>query len=389
MLCYPRIFIAAGEPSGDRFGAALARALRDILPDVRLSGIGGSRMAEAGVRLVAHTAAHAGMGIMYSAKHMTKWAHAYRSCVREFNREPPDVFVPIANPAFNLRLARIAKPRGLPVCYYVSPQVWAWMPRRIKRVAQLVDRMLVILPFEKRLYDELDVDCRYVGHPLLDYLPDATLRSTSARLDEPFLASLAAEGNRVVGLFPGSRQQEINHTFTIICDAARIVRERLPEARFHVAAASAEHVPAIRDVLASKGVSAQIHVGRTAEIMKGSRVCLMVSGTATLEAAYFCAPMVVVYRAWFWARPIAPFFLHVPHVGLVNLVAGREAVPEFLKFDNDARPVAEAALRLLKDGKAWRECRGRLEEVKRLLGPPGSSNRAAEAIADCLERLPS
>ena len=382
MVCYPRIFITAGEHSGDRFGAALARALRDICPDARLSGIGGPQMADAGVRLVAHTAGHAGMGIMYSAMHLTQWGRAYRNCIREFNREPPDIFVPIDNPTFNLRLARIAKPRRLPVCYYVSPQVWAWMPGRIKRIAQLVDRMMVILPFEKRLYEDLGVDCRYVGHPLLDYLP-------MVRPDESFLKSLASEKRPIIGLLPGSRQQEIRHTFAIICDAARSIGQRLPESQFHVAAASAEHVPAIREMLASRRVAAQVHVGRTVEIMRGARICLVVSGTATLETAYFCTPMVLVYRTRSWARVLAPFLLNVRHIGLVNIVAGREAVPEFLKFDDDSRPIAEAALRLLEDEKSWQECRSRLQEVKRLLGPSGSSARAAQAVLECLERFSS
>lgn len=381
MLSYPRIFISAGERSGDRFGARLARALREIEPDVRLSGLGGPLMQEAGVRLAADTVGHAGMGLCHTLRHAAKWSRAFRRCVSEFNRERPDILVPIDNPEFNLKLAALARERRVPVCYYVSPQVWAWRPRRIRKIAQRVTRMMVILPFEKPLYDRLGVDCRYVGHPLLDYLSEADM-------DEEFLGALDAEKGTVVGILPGSREQEIRHTFPILCDTALLIRERLPETVFHVAAADSQHVPTLRRILDSKGLAAGLHAGRTAEIMKGSRICLVVSGTATLETAYFRTPMVIVYRtgAGRWAKCPTRLLLNVEHIGLVNVIGGREVAPEFLKFDDDPRPVADSAVKLLTDSTAWEGCRAGLDEVMRAMGPAGSSARAAEAVMDCLEK---
>ncbi len=375
MLSYPRIFIAAGEHSGDRFGAALAEAILRRCPQARLSGLGGDRMRRAGVSVLADTVSHAGMGFFYTLKGINDWAGIFRRCVAAFNHEAPDVFVPIDNPGFNLRLAAFARAVNSPVCYYVSPQVWAWLPHRIHRIGRLVDRMMTILPFEKRLYDEIGVDCRYVGHPVLDYMP-------AVEVDEAFIRSLHEGGATPVGLLPGSRRQEVRHTFPILCDAALELQREVPGVTFHVGAADAKHLGLIEQILRSKGLSAQVHLGRTAEIMKGARLCLIVSGTATLETAFYRTPMVVVYRAGSWARHLAPRMLQVSHISLVNIIAGREAAPEFLKFDDDARPVAAAAHRLLTDPAAWDKCRQSLDEVMVALGPTGSCDRAAEAVLE-------
>jgi len=377
-LSYPRILISTGEHSGDRFGARLAHMLREIRPDVRLTGLGGPQMRAAGVRLLADTAGHAGMGVLYPLLHLATWARVFRRCIREFNREPPDILVPIDNPGFNLKVARAAYERKIPVCYYVSPQVWAWRPGRIHGIARLVTRMMVILPFEKALYDRIGVDCEHVGHPLLDYMPEN-------RLDDKFSGALCRESRTVVGILPGSRCQEILHTFPIVCDAAVLVRRRLPDTVFHVAAATAEHVPKIEEILQAKGLTAAVHLDRTPEIMKGSRICLAVSGTATLETAYYRTPMVVVYRTNRLAKPLARRFLQVPPISLVNIIGGREVVPEFLKFNDDPRPVADAALNLLTDPAAWERCRAGLEEVMNAMGPAGSTRRAAQAVLACMD----
>jgi lipid-A-disaccharide synthase len=259
------------------------------------------------------------------------------------------------------------------------------MPRRIHRIARLVTRMMTILPFEKALYDPLGVDCRYVGHPVLDYMAPAVMESASR---EKYLASLGARGKNIVGLLPGSRSQEIRHTFPIICDAAAILRCRFPDILFLVAAASEQHLPELQSILAARLGGAVLRIGHTPQIMQLSKLCLAVSGTATLETAYFRTPMVVVYRTNKWARHVAPRLLRVPHFCLVNILAGREAVPEFLKFDDDPRPVAQAALKLLEDPGAWDRCRKDLDEVIRSLGPAGASDRAARAVLDCLEKAP-
>ncbi len=373
MRSYPRVFIAAGERSGDQFGATLAEALRARDPDVRLTGLGGPRMAAAGVHLIGDTVSHAGMGFFYTLLRFGHWASLFRRSVAEFHREAPDVLVPVDNPGFNLRLAAHARRRRIPVCYYVSPQVWAWRPRRIRRIGRCVDRMMTLFSFEKPLYDAIGVDCRCVGHPLLDYMP--------ARQAAPgFLSALAS--TETVGLLPGSRDQEVKHCFPILCAAAAALRRARPGLRFHVAAASSEHLLRIRAILARHDLPAEVHVGRTDEIMKASRLCLVVSGTATLETAWHRTPMVVVYRVGAWARPFAHRLLHVKHISLVNILAGREVVPEHLLFNDDARPVAQSALRLLESPEALDRCRRDLDGVLSALGPPGAGTRAAQAVLE-------
>jgi lipid-A-disaccharide synthase len=239
--------------------------------------------------------------------------------------------------------------------------------------------MMTILPFEKELYDNFGVDCRYVGHPALDYL-------TAYELDNDFMQRMQAGGNCVVGLLPGSRLQEVHRTFDIICGAASHIRKAIPEAQFHVAAVAAEHRAAIREVLEHRGVRAEAHVGKTQEIMKASRVCLVCSGTATLETAFRRTPMVIVYRTSSWHRFIVPFFLNVKHIGLVNIVGGGEVAPEFLKFDDNPTPVADAALKLLRAGEEWQACRDRIDAAMATLGPPGSFDRAAAAVLEMVGR---
>jgi len=377
-LSYPRILISAGEHSGDMFGARLASALKQLRPDVRLSGLGGPQMRAAGVRLLADTAGHAGMGFLYPLLHLNDWARVYRRCIRELNHEPPDVFVPIDNPGFNLRLSDLVTERRIPICYYVSPQVWAWHSSRIHKIAKLVSHMMVLLPFEKPLYDSVGVDCTFVGHPLLDYMPEREMHQDA-------LADIERNGDNVVGILPGSRRQEVLHTFPLICDAAARIRQQRPETIFHVAAAAQEHAPMIERIVASRHLSVTIHVGRTPEIMKASRLCLAVSGTATLETAYYQTPMVVVYRATAFGRHIVPRLLQVPYICLVNIIAEREVVPEFLMFDDNAAPIAKAALNLLNDAEAWERCREGLREVIAAMGPRGTSKRAAQIVLEHTE----
>ena len=385
MILYPRIFLSAGEHSGDRYGAGLAEALRRKAPDVRLVGLGGARMRAAGVRLLADTTAHAGMGLVYVLRHAGDWSRVYRQCIAEFNRERPDVVVPIDNPGFHLGklsfhgLCGLARDRGVRVCYFVSPQVWAWLPSRIRRICGLVDRMLTILPFEKELYTAEGADCRYVGHPMLDYLGEQ-------ELDREFAAQIRGDGGPVIGLLPGSRTQEVRRTFSIIAAAGAIIRRTLPQARFHVAAAERKHVREIRGILAARNLPAQVHLGRTHEIMQAARVCLVVSGTATVETAFYRTPMVIVYRTSAWHKHVAPFFLKVKHIGLVNVIAGREVTPEFLKFDDDPAPVARAALNLLENEGEWRACRARLDEVIGSLGSRGVFERVADAVLEMVGR---
>ena len=369
----PEVFIAAGEESGDRYAGQLIARLREREPGVRISGLGGREMAKAGLEWFEDLAQYAAMGIVNVARNLPGFARVFRRAVSRFTASPPSVFVPIDNPGFNLRLAAAAQARRIPVVYYVSPQVWAWLPHRIRRIARSVDHMLAILPFEEKLYRAVDLPCTFVGHPLIDYLG-------ALQMDAKLVESLSESEGPLVGLLPGSRRQEVMRNFPIILKAAERIGQALPETRFAVGCAHAAHVDSVRGMLRGSNVDARIMLGRTAELMRASRVCLVVSGTATMELAYFRTPMVVVYKVAPVGRLVCRWLIRTPHVCLVNIVAGAEVVPEFLMFGDEHEAVADRGLELLTDDDAWTACRDRLGQVIAQLGGPGASARAAEAV---------
>ena len=373
-----RVFISAGEASGDRIGAGLAQALRRRQPDVEVCGLGGRAMAGQGVELIEDPTAHASMGLGPALAKVGIYLRIYRRCVSHFHRHLPDVFVPIDNPEFNVRFARFARGRGVPVVYYVSPQVWAWRRRRIHAIAATVDRMLCILPFEKALYDRVGCDARYVGHPTLDYL-------SAARLDPKVEARIRTLSEPRIGLLPGSRAQEVRDVFPIIAGAAAMLRRRVPEARFVVGCARQGQVAPVKAVLRQAGVEAMVLAGHAWEVMRNTHFCLAASGTVTLELAWFRRPMVIVYRAPQFVRPILPWALHT-RFGLVNVIAGREICPEHLNFDANPVALGTEAIRLARDEAAWTAQREALDEVIQRMGGPGSADRAAESVLEFAAR---
>jgi lipid-A-disaccharide synthase len=377
MKTQPRIFLAAGEASGDRYGALLIEQLRAAAPNAAICGIGGPRMAAAGMTLHHDMMAHATMGLAGALVGLRKFARLLESTKGLIAREHPDVFVPIDNPGFNLHLAQFAKRAGVPVCYYVSPQVWAWGAWRTQKIVAAVDRMLVILPFEEKIFREAGADTRYVGHPMLDYL-------AAAQMDGERLKKLKAEP-LLIGLMPGSRRREVSQVFVPIAGAAAEIARHLPIARFAVALAEEAHAEMARGVLAKAGMPLErvdFLVGKTFEVMQASRVCLAVSGTVTLELSYFHRPMVIVYRSNALGRVMRPVLIKTPFIGLPNIIAGREIVPEFFLFNAGHQPIVPAAMSLLENTERWDACRANLETVMAQMGAPGASQRAATAVLE-------
>lgn len=395
-----KIFLAAGEVSGDRYGALLVGELRRLAPTARISGIGGPRMAAAGMCCHLDMTAHATVGVAGAVANLPTFAALYRAAIRHLTAERPHVFVPIDNPGFNLRLVHRARELAIPVCYYVSPQVWAWGGWRLRQIAAVVNRVLVILPFEEELYSKVGVDARYVGHPMLDYLATASLdHACIERLRSWAGTANVGEGEAggktdscpqgsrplLVGLMPGSRAREVSRVFVPIARAAAIVARRKPTICFAVACAQKEHVEVVRHILEKAGMPlarCEILAGRTFEVMAASDICVAVSGTVTLELAFFRCPTVIVYRTGALGRPLRRLLIRTRHIGLPNIIAGREITPEFLLFDDDPTPVARAALALLEDPVRHAACRAGLEAVMRQLGGPGASARAAQAVLD-------
>lgn len=369
----PRIFIVTGEASGDAHGANLAQALRAQRPDCELIGVGGHRMAEAGVDLITGLKRLDHMG--FPGPSVLRGAyHNYRRLAGLLKATVFDAVVFIDHPGLNLRLARVAKAAGQRVVYYIAPQIWAWAPGRIKLIQRVVDQMLVILPFERALYQRAGVPCEFVGHPLLDQVAPSY---NSMELRRQF--GLEGTGP-VIGLLPGSRESEVRSLLPILLDAANRVREREPSARFVLAQAGSISGTLLAGQLQACAVPVTVVKDQASEVMACADVLWVASGTATLQAAVIGTPMVLLYTTAWLTYWIVRYKILVQWIGLVNIVAGRTVVPELIQREATPERLSEEAMRLLRDPEAARTMKEALREVRESLGEPGASHRAAEAI---------
>jgi lipid-A-disaccharide synthase len=375
----PRILIITGEASGDLHGANLAKALRAKDPQVSLAGIGGAAMEAAGVQLVCKMGQFDVMG-MVGPLVLVAIIQRFFFMRRLFRSEPWDAVIFVDNPGLNLRYAYFAKGAGLRVFYYVAPQIWAWGAWRMYWIKKRVDQVLVILPFEKPLYDNAGMRCTFVGHPILDAVKESYDR-TALRSGFGF-----AQDERVIGLLPGSRAHEVQALLPILIRAAEQLANREPQTKFILAQASTIQDNLLQPLLRHSSVPVTLVKEQASEVMAVSDLLLVASGTATLQAAVVGTPMVLLYRTTAWEFWIAGFFLRVKWIGLVNLVAGRSVVPELLQDEATGQRLYEEALRILEDPLAYGEMKRSLVQVRDALGEPGASLRAAEVIvAACRE----
>lgn len=374
-----RILIVAGEHSGDLHAASVVRELLRRAPHLTIEGIGGDLMRQAGVRLHAHAGDLAVVGIVEVAARLPAIWRAYRSMIRCLRDRRPDLVILVDFPDFNLRLARRAFRLGIPVVYFISPQVWAWRAGRIRSIQKYVRRLLVIFPFEEGFYRERGIEAVYVGCPLLDQL-------TSSPSMEEARRCLELEGEApVLGLLPGSRVGELTRHLPILLRSIRHLIVERPGLRVIIAVAGGLPLGLIESCLDQEAISARVVQGRTYEVMAASDLILVASGTATLEAAIIGTPMVIVYRLAFLSWLLGRALIRVPYVGMVNLVAGRRVVPELIQFHATPERIADEARQLLLSTEQRRRMRQELQQVRDRLGPPGAVGRTVDAILECLQ----
>ena len=372
----PRIMISCGEPSGDLYAAALAAEILRLAPDAVITGFGGDRLAAAGATLVENFSGLSVTGLVEVVRLLPRTYATYKRLVADADARRPDVFVAIDFPDFNFTLARALKKRGIPIVYYISPQLWAWRSGRMKTMKRLVDEVLVIFPFEEPIYREAGVPVRWVGHPLFDTQPPA-------RAGEEFLAGVGLDAaTPTVALLPGSRANEVREILPTLIEAALLIRGKVPGTQFVLPRA-----PHLRDELfdpLARLTAAQapfaVVEGRADDVLASADVAIVASGTVTVQAALHECPMVVVYRLSPLTYRLGRPFVRVTTFAMANLVAGRQVVPELIQDDFTAEAVCAHAVRMLTDPEYAQQVRRDLREVRQRLGDPGASRRAAEAV---------
>lgn len=334
-----RLYFSVGEPSGDQHAAHLIQELRKRRPDVKAVGYGGPAMAAAGCELRFNLTTLAVMGFLRVVPLLRQFIRLARAAGEEFRMNPPDAVVLVDFPGFNWYIARAASKAGIPVYYYMPPQLWAWAPWRIRKVRKYVDHVLCALPFEHDWYAKRGVKATYVGHPFFDEVREK-------QLDADLVARLSSDKSAVVAVLPGSRRHEVERNLPIMAQAIARLSEKYPLARFVVASYNAEQEALASSILSHAGVKAQIHVGCTSEIIEAADCCLMVSGSVSLELLARKKPAVVVYRLTRLHTTLRPVVLQCKYITLTNLIAGREIVPEFVS-SGPAEPTIAAVTGIL------------------------------------------
>ena len=369
-----RILLSCGEPSGDLYAGALVRALRRADPSVEVFGMGGAHMAEAGAELLVDYRGLAVTGLTEVVTALPRLLRTLRTLVDAARDRRPDVLVVIDYPDFNFRLMQAVKALGIPVVYYISPQLWAWRAGRMRTMQAVVDRVLPIFPFEEALYREAGVDVRFVGHPLLE------LTKTTAPREALRAEWGIGPDQALVALLPGSRGNELKALAPVLAEARDRIRQQRPSARFVVARAPHVTDAWLAPLTADPGTL--VVADRTDDVLAACDVVLTASGTATVQAAIHGAPMVVLYRLSALTYRLFKPLGRVDMYAMVNLISGRRIVRELIQDECRAEAAAVEALRILTDHDYRAQMVRDLAAVREALGGPGASDRAAAAIAE-------
>lgn len=371
-----KIMISVGEASGDLHGASVANALKQLRPEIELVGMGGQAMRTAGVEIIYDIADLGVIGIVEVIKNLRR-LFRLRDFLADYMRaNRPDALVIIDYPGFNVRLAKVAKKLGIPVISYISPSAWAWGRGRAKEVAETVQRVAAIFPFEADVYREAGANVTFVGHPLLDIVKPNMERSAAF---DYFGAS--PDFPRVL-LMPGSRKQEILNLLPDMLAAAEKITQQVPGCQFFLPVASTISREMLRTLLDKYNVHVTLTNDQTYDLMNICDVAVAASGTATLETSLLKVPTVIIYRVATLTYLIGKQLVKIPDIGLPNIVAGRRIVPELLQDDVNPEAIAAETVRLLIDGEARRQVLADLEEVHTKLGETGAVNRVAEVILE-------
>lgn len=372
------VAVIAGEASGDQHGAKLIKAMQKKNPALFFCGIGGPALRQAGVRILVDASELTVVGITEVFSKLPGILKGMGTIKKLLKSLKPELLILIDFPDFNLHIAATAKKIGIPVLYYISPQIWAWRRGRVKRIGRLVDHMAVILPFEQQFYTTNHVPVTFVGHPLLDTpLPTA---------DQIFTTGV--EGQVTIGLVPGSRDNEIARHLPVMLNTADILKDRLKQARFIISQAASVERKQIEMIVAQHPCRMNVEIisDGVEAVFERSDVIVAASGTVTLQAAIHGVPMVIIYKVSPISFMLGRALIRVPNIGLVNLVAGRQLVPEFVQNAANAENISSAVAEMLTDRIKLNHLKKQLFALRDVMGGAGASDRVAELALGMLQK---
>lgn len=372
--------IVAGEISGDSHGAALVNEIKRSNPHITFSGLGGAKMKNAGVAIDEDLTRFAVVGFLEVLKHYGEFRRCFYTFLKNVKTRKPEAVILIDYPGFNLRIAGKLKRMKVPVIYYISPQVWAWKENRVDFIKKNVDRMLVLFDFEKDFYAKRGMQVDFVGHPLAD-----EVQITKDR-DETLTSIGLSTDKFTIGILPGSRQKEIESLLPPMLDAAQILHNEDPRFQFLILKATNLSSDLFENFLTKKSLPIRILDGSFHNGLNACDICMVASGTATLETALLLKPMVVVYKTSWLTYVLAKALIKIPYIGLVNVVAGKKIVPECIQEDATGIAIAAALKNIYHHPSEFDRVRADLEKVQDSLGKSGASQRAAENILQFLKQ---
>lgn len=377
-----RIVIIAGEESGDVHASVLIRQLKNAYPNIKISGIGGQHMQEAGAELISDLARFGVTGLTAVIRHLKVIREAFVAVKKHLNRQKPDLLILVDYPGFNLRLAKYAKRKlGIKILYYISPQIWAWKAKRIHLIKQCIDQMAVILPFEKAIYEKAKVPVNFVGHPLVEKI---SFSASDTQIQRETL-KLPVD-SRIIALLPGSRNNEIEHHMPILRDTALLLQKRYPNLYFVIPIANTIKPEKIKHYFSDTHLSISFIEGQALNCMAAADFVIVSSGTASLECALLEKPMCIIYKSSLLNYVLAMKFIKVKFLGLCNLLANRMIVPEFLQYDCNAYELTRYIDRFYNDPEQPCKMLTQLTKVKQSLSAEKSDRSLFDLVANELHK---
>ncbi len=376
----PVIFISAAEPSADLHGASLIKAVHQIDPAVRFVGVAGPKMQRAGCEVIEDMTAHAAMagGVI---KLVPRALALLRKCKKRLNQQKFDLAIVIDSPTLNLPMAKHARNAGIPVLYFIAPQVWAWAEGRIRRLRARVRQLAVILPFEEEYFRGHGIQADYVGHPLFDSL-------AKRDIDQEKIKNIRDRGTPVVGILPGSRGHVASEVFPGQLEVAQAIQQAHPETHFCVSIANDKTEAIITPLLEKANINHSLHRNENGEVLSAADMVLVASGTATLETAYYNVPMIVMYNgSWLGYELAGRWLIKTKLFSLVNILAGKELVPEFMPYYKSTKPIIAKALELLDTPGKLDQMRSEIAATINPLVKTGASENTAKIVLELLSRL--